>query len=128
MELVKGANAPIAAGEVRVAVVAAAAVDVAALLLTPAGKVRSDSDFVFYNQPTAPGVEVHPPDAIRIVPGAVPGDIVLLVAARCDARVVSGSTDDDAGTGVRCSEELLHNRIARRRSASHPNRLDRPRP
>ncbi|MEV2220313.1 TerD family protein [Nocardia vinacea] len=90
MELAKGANAPISAGEVRVAV-AAAAVDVAALLLTPAGKVRSDSDFVFYNQPTAPGVEVHPPDAIRIVPGAVPGDIdKIVVTASLDG---SGPAD-----------------------------------
>ncbi|WP_433622870.1 TerD family protein [Nocardia sp. CA-120079] len=91
MELVKGANAPIAAGEVRVAVVAAAAVDVAALLLTPTGKVRSDTDFVFYNQPTAPGVEVHPPDAIRIVPGAVPSDIdKIVVTASLDG---SGPAD-----------------------------------
>src|SRR5262245_38060584 len=91
MELVKGANAPITAGEVRVAVVAAAAVDVAALLLTPAGKVRSDSDFVFYNQPTAPGVDAQPPDAIRIVPGTVPGDIdKIVVTASLDG---SGPAD-----------------------------------
>lgn len=79
MELVKGANAPIAAGEVLVAVDAATPVDIAALLLTGAGKVRSDSDFVFYNQPMAPGVEVRPPDAIRVVPGAVPSDIEKIV-------------------------------------------------
>lgn len=91
MELVKGANAPVTAGEVRVAVAAGAAVDVAALLLTPAGKVRSDNDFVFYNQPTAPGVDVHPPDAIRIVPGAVPGDIdKIVVTASLDG---SGPAD-----------------------------------
>ncbi|MFD4134512.1 TerD family protein [Streptomyces goshikiensis] len=34
-------------------------VDVSALLLTAAGKVRSDDDFVFYNQP------VHPSGAVR---------------------------------------------------------------
>ncbi|RBO89598.1 TerD family protein [Nocardia puris] len=79
MELVKGANAPIAAGEVLVAVDATTPVDIAALLLTGAGKVRSDSDFVFYNQPVAPGVEVRPPDAIRVVPGEVPADIEKIV-------------------------------------------------
>ncbi len=79
MELMKGANAPIGVGEVRVAVSAATAVDVAALLLTEAGKVRSDADFVFYNQPSAPGVDVLPPDAVRIVPGAVPAEIAKVV-------------------------------------------------
>lgn len=91
MELVKGANAPITASEVLVAVVAAVPVDVAALLLTPAGKVRSDADFVFYNQPTAPGVTVRPPDAVRVVPGSVPGDIdKIVVTASLDG---SGPAD-----------------------------------
>ncbi|MBH0779590.1 TerD family protein [Nocardia bovistercoris] len=79
MDLVKGANAPVPAGEVLVTVAASTPVDVAALLLTEAGKVRSDSDFVFYNQPSAPGVEARPPDAIRVVPGAVPGEIESVV-------------------------------------------------
>ncbi|WP_054811936.1 TerD family protein [Nocardia arizonensis] len=91
MELVKGANAPITAREVRVAVAAATPVDIAALLLTVAGKVRSDSDFVFYNQPVAPGVEVRPPDAIGIVPEAVPADIdKIVVTASLDG---SGPAD-----------------------------------
>ncbi|MEV0707966.1 TerD family protein [Nocardia aurea] len=91
MELVKGANAPIAASEVLVAVVAAAPIDVAALLLTPAGKVRSDADFVFYNQPTAPGVTVQPPDAVRVAPGSVPGEIdKIVVTASLDG---SGPAD-----------------------------------
>ncbi|MDO3649781.1 TerD family protein [Nocardia mangyaensis] len=79
MELVKGANAPISAGEVRISVTAATTVDIAALLLTASGKVRSDSDFVFYNQPIAPGVEVLGPEAIRVVPGEVPAEIDKIV-------------------------------------------------
>lgn len=79
MELAKGANTPIPASEVRVTVTAATPVDIAALLLTAAGKVRSDSDFVFYNQPVAPGVEVVTPDAIRVVLGSVPPDIEKIV-------------------------------------------------
>ncbi|HLS75514.1 MAG TPA: TerD family protein [Nocardia sp.] len=79
MELVKGANAPVGAGEVRVAVAASTPVDVAALLLTESGKVRSDADFVFYNQPSAPGVDVLPPNAVRIVPASVPADIEKVV-------------------------------------------------
>ncbi|MFF2084884.1 TerD family protein [Nocardia sp. NPDC058176] len=79
MELTKGANAPISASEVRIAVAAATTVDIAALLLTASGKVRSDSDFVFYNQPIAPGVEVLGPEAISVIPGAVPAEIDKIV-------------------------------------------------
>ncbi|APE37280.1 hypothetical protein BOX37_28860 [Nocardia mangyaensis] len=79
MELVKGANAPISASEVRISVAAATTVDIAALLLTASGKVRSDSDFVFYNQPVAPGVEVLGTEAIRVVPGVVPAEIDKIV-------------------------------------------------
>ncbi|MFD3743680.1 TerD family protein [Nocardia sp. NPDC058633] len=79
MELTKGANTSIPANEVRVTVIAATSVDIAALLLTTTGKVRSDSDFVFYNQPVAPGVEVVTPEAIRVVFDDVPRDIDKIV-------------------------------------------------
>ncbi|MFF4011726.1 TerD family protein [Streptomyces sp. NPDC001717] len=64
MALQKGANVPVASTEVRVELgwrggPGTPDVDVSALLLTPAGKVRSDDDFVFYNQP------VHPSGAVR---------------------------------------------------------------
>jgi len=55
--LAKGANIPLTASRVR-AVLAwsgAADADASALLLTAAGRVRSDADFVFYNQPTGAG-------------------------------------------------------------------------
>ncbi len=60
--LTKGANIPVSASRVR-AVLAwggTADADASALLLTAAGKVRSDEDFVFYNQPTgANGAVTH---------------------------------------------------------------------
>lgn len=56
--LSRGANAPLSPTVSRVRVVVAWAddsvdVDASALLLSDAGKVRSDEDFVFYNQPVA---------------------------------------------------------------------------
>lgn len=64
MSLRKGANTPVASTRVRVELgwregPGAPDVDVSALLLTAAGRVRSDDDFVFYNQP------VHPSGAVR---------------------------------------------------------------
>ncbi|MFJ6436180.1 TerD family protein [Streptomyces sp. NPDC091416] len=64
MSLRKGANTPVESARVRVELgwrtgPGAPDVDVSALLLTAVGKVRSDDDFVFYNQP------VHPSGAVR---------------------------------------------------------------
>lgn len=54
--LTKGGNAPVPAAAVRATLswdpaAGTPDVDVSALLLTAAGKVRTDADFVFYNQP-----------------------------------------------------------------------------
>ncbi len=68
--LAKGANAPLPPGPVAVRVTAAAPVDISALLVTAAGTVRGDADFVFYNQPAAPGVR-HDPAGIDVEPRAV---------------------------------------------------------
>jgi stress response protein SCP2 len=54
--LVKGQNAPLTAERIRITVQVAAPADLSGLLLTATGKVRSDADFAFYNQPSAPGV------------------------------------------------------------------------
>ncbi len=52
--MAKGANISISVGRIRVVLGwrGSADVDSSALLLTAAGKVRSDADFVFYNQPS----------------------------------------------------------------------------
>ncbi len=51
-----GSNIPLSAARVTVDVAAPVRLDVSGLLLTGDGKVRSDDDFIFYNQPTGPGV------------------------------------------------------------------------
>lgn len=51
-----GSNIPLTATSVTVDVSAPVRLDVSGLLLTADGKVRSDDDFIFYNQPTGAGV------------------------------------------------------------------------
>ncbi|MBA2552282.1 MAG: TerD family protein, partial [Geodermatophilaceae bacterium] len=114
----KGANIPVTAGRVR-AVLAwggNADADASALLLTAAGKVRSDADFVFYNQPSgangavshrgkaqvAGGVE----DTLAVDLTGLPPDIDRVVfGASVDATTFGGVPglhlrlyDDAAGT------------------------------
>lgn len=65
--------------------------DISALLVGPEGKVRSDDDFVFYNQPSAPGV-THgsaAADTITVETGAVPAEIAKVVVT---ASLDSGAT------------------------------------
>jgi stress response protein SCP2 len=86
-----GSNIPLAATRVTVDVSAPVRLDVSGLLLTGAGKVRSDDDFVFYNQPSGPGVTYRSgggtaPDAITVDTAAVPADIEkIVVTASPDA-------------------------------------------
>ena len=61
IQLTKGGNAPLTATSVTVTVDVAAAADLSALLVTQTGKVRTDADFIFYNQPNGPGVTCVPP-------------------------------------------------------------------
>ncbi|WP_327684168.1 TerD family protein [Kitasatospora sp. NBC_00458] len=82
--MTQGGNAPLTAARVTVEVTAPKALDVSGLLLTDAGKVRSDADFVFYNAPNGPGVTHRPasagtPDAIAIDTAAVPAGITKIV-------------------------------------------------
>ncbi len=60
-QLSKGGNAPLSTHRLVLTVDVGAPADLSALLVTESGKVRSDSDFVFYNQPTGPGVRCVPP-------------------------------------------------------------------
>ncbi|MGC0423015.1 TerD family protein [Embleya sp. AB8] len=82
--LTKGANCPLAVAAVVVEVAYSAPVDVSALLLAESGKVRTDADFVFYNQPTGPGVQLRAggpgrPAAVHVNTGAVPADVRTIV-------------------------------------------------
>lgn len=56
-ELVPGGNLPLPGGTVTVRV--PGPFDVSALITDDSGKVRGDADFVFYNQPSAPGAGLH---------------------------------------------------------------------
>ncbi|MEV6138539.1 TerD family protein [Nocardia sp. NPDC051990] len=78
--LVKGQNGPLAVPDVVICVQVAGPADLSALLVTERGKVRSDADFVFFNQPTGPGVELRPGPpgqsaALAVALNAVPADI-----------------------------------------------------
>ncbi|MEV6116815.1 TerD family protein [Streptomyces sp. NPDC052109] len=86
-----GSNIPLSAVRVTVDVAAPVRLDVSGLLLAADGKVRSDDDFIFYNQPTGPGVNHASgggtaPDAITVDTAAVPPDIEkIVVTASPDA-------------------------------------------
>ncbi|MEU6086194.1 TerD family protein [Streptomyces sp. NPDC047085] len=86
-----GSNIPLSATRVTVDVAAPVRLDVSGLLLTADGKVRSDDDFIFYNQPAGPGVTYRSgggaaPDAITVDTAAVPPDIEkIVVTASPDA-------------------------------------------
>ncbi|RRQ89140.1 TerD family protein [Streptomyces griseofuscus] len=86
-----GSNAPLSAARITVDVAAPVRLDVSGLLLTGDGKVRSDDDFIFYNQPSGPGVAYRSgggaaPDAITVDTAAVPPDIEkIVVTASPDA-------------------------------------------
>ncbi|MDQ1044470.1 stress response protein SCP2 [Streptomyces sp. V4I2] len=86
-----GSNIPLPAARVTVDVAAPVRLDVSSLLLTADGKVRSDDDFIFYNQPTGPGVTYRSgggtaPDAIVVDTSAVPPGIEkIVVTASPDA-------------------------------------------
>ncbi|CAG6393950.1 Stress response protein SCP2 [Actinacidiphila cocklensis] len=80
-----GSNVPLSVPRVAVDVAAPVRLDVSGLLLTADGKVRSDDDFVFYNQPQGgPGVSHRSgggsgPDAITVDTVAVPAGIEKIV-------------------------------------------------
>ncbi|MGW0582164.1 TerD family protein [Streptomyces sp. NPDC002920] len=86
-----GSNIPLSTARVTVDVAAPVRLDVSGLLLTADGKVRSDDDFIFYNQPAGPGVNYRSgggtsPDAITVDTAAVPPGIEkIVVTASPDA-------------------------------------------
>ncbi|MGM1078492.1 TerD family protein [Streptomyces sp. H28] len=79
-----GSNIPLPTARVTVDVAAPVRLDVSGLLLTADGKVRSDDDFIFYNQPSGPGVTYRSgggtaPDAITVDTTALPPGIEKIV-------------------------------------------------
>ncbi|MBQ0849932.1 TerD family protein [Streptomyces sp. BH-SS-21] len=86
-----GSNIPLPVTRVTVDVAAPVRLDVSGLLLTADGKVRSDNDFIFYNQPSGQGVTYRSgsgssPDSITVDTTAVPQGIEkIVVTASPDA-------------------------------------------
>ncbi|MEU1132940.1 TerD family protein [Streptomyces sp. NPDC005900] len=86
-----GSNIPLTAARVAVDVAAPVRLDVSGLLLTADGKVRSDDDFIFFNQPSGPGVTYQSgggttPDKVIVDTAAVPAGIEkIVVTASPDA-------------------------------------------
>ncbi|MFE3203927.1 TerD family protein [Embleya sp. NPDC059237] len=115
--LSKGGNCPLAVAAVVVEVAFAAPVDVSALLLAGTGKVRSDADFVFYNQPNGPGVRYLAagpgrPAAVHVDTAAVPADVqTIMVTLSLDggpgAPVTFGGTTPPTATVRDPSGEAL---------------------
>ncbi|WP_194819683.1 AIM24 family protein [Nocardia sp. XZ_19_385] len=87
--LARGENRPAPGDQLTVTVACTDPVDVSALLLGANGKVRSDSDFVFFNQPVGPGVTYRHggggPDVVEVRTSALPADV--------DKVVVTASLD-----------------------------------
>jgi len=78
--LAKGQNGPLTTDDVVVSIQLSAHADLSALLVTERGKVRSDADFVFFNQPNGPGVNLQPapagqPASLAVSLSSVPPDI-----------------------------------------------------
>ncbi|MEV0750165.1 TerD domain-containing protein [Streptomyces sp. NBC_01220] len=105
MTMLKGTNVPVAAQAVRVELGWRAApgtpdVDASALLLLGSGKVRSDADFVFYNQPAhASGAVRH--EGKRTAAGAAT-DTLAVDLARVEPavdRVVLAASADGGSFG-----------------------------
>ncbi|MFT4394064.1 AIM24 family protein [Gordonia lacunae] len=84
LTLTAGENRPLPSSAVTVSVRSASPVNTSAILLTDAGRVRSDADLIFYNQPAGPGVGYRSDgsaDIITIDTGALPRDIATVVVA-----------------------------------------------
>lgn len=97
-QLVKGQNAPLGSSSVVVTVDVAAPSDLSALMVTPNGKVRSDADFVFFNQPDGPGVHCRQPEAGR--PWRIELDLSQVPPEIDQIRVVSNLEDTSGRFGT----------------------------
>lgn len=97
-QLVKGQNAPLGSSSVVVTVDVAAPSDLSALMVTSNGKVRSDADFVFFNQPDGPGVHCRQPEAGR--PWRIELDLSQVPPEIDQIRVVSNLEDTSGRFGT----------------------------
>ncbi|MBJ7291776.1 TerD family protein, partial [Williamsia sp.] len=76
--------------------------DLMVFCVTEAGRVRSDDDFVFFNNPVAPGgaVRLVGTDAVEVDLGAVPADVHTLRIAVVLDGAAQGTLADVRGLSV----------------------------
>lgn len=102
--LSRGANAAISTGPVEISVTGArqGSVDLMVFQLAADAKVRSDADFVFFNQPASPegAVRLTAADRVGADLGAVPAGIETLAIAVALDDAVAGSLAAISGLGV----------------------------
>ena len=113
-ELSRGANAALSAHRIALAVSGArpGAVDLLVFQLTGGGRVRSDADFVFFNQRESPerAVRLVGGDRVEIDLDAVPATIETLAVAVALDDSVPGSLAAIGGLGVTVGTE--HSAVA----------------
>lgn len=114
--LSKGANAPLVTGPVDIAVAGArqGAVDLMVFQLATDGKVRSDADFVFFNQPFSPegAVRLVAADRVTMDLASIPPAIETLAVAVALDDIVPGSLAAIPGLGVAVSGGAAHTAAA----------------
>ncbi|MGA5269442.1 TerD family protein [Streptomyces lydicamycinicus] len=117
--MLKGSNVPLDATAVRAVLrwtpgAGVPDVDASALLVSPEGSVRSDEDFVFYNQPR------HPSGLVRHLPktqltdkltDTIEADLAALDPS-VDRVVLAASSDGGAFAGVTDLQVLLYDAAA----------------
>ena len=112
LEVVKGSKTDLADVRYTVGITTASAVnvvDIAAVLLGIDGRVRSDNDFVFFNNPKVDGVALVSDNQISVDLGSVPADVHrVLITASTEAqgktfRDVPGLSVDVVGAGPQLS-------------------------
>jgi stress response protein SCP2 len=103
-DLARGQNTPIDDGSLTVAVsgVGQGAIDLMAFQLGGDQRVRSDADFIFFNQPTSPegAVRLVAADRITVDLRAVPAGIEKLSIAVALDEQVGGSLAHTGNLGV----------------------------
>ncbi|MBA2948818.1 TerD family protein [Streptomyces himalayensis] len=113
--MLKGSNVPIKATAVRAVLrwtpgQGVPDVDASALLLGPDGRVRSDEDFVFYNQPRHPSGKVWRLGKKRVTEGltdTIQTDLAGM-AAEVSRVLLVASADDVSFDQIRALRILLH--------------------
>lgn len=106
-ELTRGANASLAGTSLELAAAGArqGAVDLLVFQLGPTGKVRSDADFIFFNQPASPegAVRLTAADRLAVDLSRVPAVVESLAVAVALDDSVTGSLAAIPGLGVTVS-------------------------